>query len=294
MLDAGGPADGEEHGARGDLAGRGAAAVGDLDRVTAAAEALDPGAGVHAHVAGPEGRRQFRRNGGIGGRHQRGPGLEQADVDAQVVQDGRDLAAGIGPAHDGGLGGQRRQEGNVLVGERQVRAGNGQAAGVAADGQDDAVRGPGAPVAGGDRVRAGEAGRAEVLDQVDSVPPQMAGHVLLAVGVAGHPLAVGQHRRKVRHGRRPAEAERGPGGPVAGQPGGAGQRPHRCRAAVQAGPADLGRFEHGDLGAELAALRAAVMPAGPPPTTSRLPGLMDTPWAGSRYGHHFAPGHEVP
>ena len=249
VADVGGPADREEHGVRGELAGDRTAAVVDLDRVTVGAQTLDQRVCVHAHLLGAEGPAEFLRNARIGGRHQGRPGLEEADGDAQVVQDGGDLAARVGPADDGGPGRQGGQGRNVLVGQRQVRAGDREAAGVAADGQDDPVRRPAAPVAGGDGVRVGEGDRAEVLDQVNSMPPEMAGHVLLVVGVAGHPLAVGQHGGKVGHRRRAVEAEGGPGRPVARQAGGAGQRPHRRRAAVQAGAADLARFEQGDLGA---------------------------------------------
>src|SRR5215468_2306993 len=46
---------------------------------------------------------------------------------------------------------------DVLVGERVPGAGDGQPAGMPAHGDDDAVRGPGAPVIGGHGMRAGEA-----------------------------------------------------------------------------------------------------------------------------------------
>ena len=69
--------------------------------VTTGMQTLDERAGVHVHVPAAEGTAQFSRNGPIGRWHQRGPGLEQADADAQVVQDGGDLAAGVGPADHG-------------------------------------------------------------------------------------------------------------------------------------------------------------------------------------------------
>jgi hypothetical protein len=124
-----------------------------------------------------------------------------------------------------------------------------------ADREDDAVRRPAAPIAGGHGVRAGEANRAEVLDQVDALPAQMAGHVFLVMGVAGHPLAVGQHGGQVGHRGRTLETEGGPRRPVTCQAGGPRQRADRCRAAVQARAAQLPRFEQGDVRAELAGLQ---------------------------------------
>jgi len=105
-------------------------------------------------------------------------------------------------------------------------------------------------------MRVDEANWAEMLIQVNSAPPDVAGHVPLVVGVAGHPLAVGHDGRKIWHGWRAVEAERSPQGPIAGQPGGAGQRPHRRRAAVEARAADLACFEHGDVRAKLAGLES--------------------------------------
>jgi len=96
------------------------------------------------------------------------------------------------------------------------------------------------------------------------VPAQMAGQVLLVMGVTGHPVAVGHHDREVRDRRRAVEAEGGPGGPVARQPGRPSQRPHRRRAAVEAGTADLTCFEQGDLRAELAGLERSSDPGRPP------------------------------
>jgi hypothetical protein len=191
------------------------------------------------------------------------PGLEHGDVGPEVLEDGRDLAACVGAADDRGPSGQAGQGRDVLVGERQVGAGDREPARVPADGQDDAVRGPGAPVVGGHRVRPGETDRAQVLDQVDALPADMPGHVLLVVGVAGHPLAVGQHGGQVGHGGGTAQAEGGPRRPVAREAGGAGQRADRRRAAVQAGAADLVGFEQGDPRAELAGLQGRGDPGGP-------------------------------
>ena len=139
--------------------------------------------------------------------------------------------------------GRLSQRTDVLVGERQFGAGDRETGRVPADGEDDPVRGPGPPVARGHRVRPGEADRAEMLDQVDAVPADVARDVLLLVGVAGHPLAVGQHRGQVGDRRRAGQAELRPGRPVTGQPGRARQRPYRRRPGVEAGPADLGRLE---------------------------------------------------
>ena len=96
-------------------------------------------------------------------------------------------------------------------GQRQVGAGDREPGRVPADGQDDPVRGPGPAVARGHRARPGEADRAEMLDQVDAVPADMARHVLLLVGIAGHPLAVGKHGGQVGDGRRTGQAELRPG-----------------------------------------------------------------------------------
>ena len=199
----------------------------------------------------------------VGGRDQDRPGLEHGDVGPEVLEDGCDLAAGVGATDDRGPPGQAGQGRDVLVGERQVGAGDRELAGVPADGQDDAVRGPGAPVAGAHRVRAGETDRAQVLDQVDALPADMPGHVLLVVGVAGHPIAVGQHGGQVGHGGGAAQAEGGPRRPVAGQPGGPGQRADRGRASVEAGSADLVRLEQGDPRAEFAGLQGRGDPGGP-------------------------------
>jgi hypothetical protein len=86
------------------------------------------------------------------------------------------------------------------------------------------------------------------------VAEEVAGHVLLVVGVPGHPLAVGHDGRQVGYGRGTLEAECGPRGPVARQAGRACEGAHRCRSAVEAGAADLGCFEQGDLRAEFAGL----------------------------------------
>src|SRR5690349_22325976 len=58
-------------------------------------------------------------------------------------------SAGIGSADDGDLVGEGGQGGNVLVGERELSAGDRETADVAADGHDDVVGRPAAPVAGG-------------------------------------------------------------------------------------------------------------------------------------------------
>ena len=264
VIDVGGPADGEEHGARNQLASCCAMAVVDVDSSTVGAERLDHRARMHVHALGAEGMAEFGGNAEIGGGYEGGPGLEQADGDTQVVQDRGDLAAGIGSADHGDVVGKGGQGGNVLVGQRKLSAGDRETARMTAHGQDDAVRRPGALVGGGDRVRVDETDRAEILNEVDSVPPEMTSHVLLVVGVPGHPFGVGHDGGKVRHWRRAVEAESGPGGPVARQAGRAGQRPHRRRAPVEAGATDLACFEQGDLRAKLAGLKGGGDPGWPP------------------------------
>src|ERR1039457_7157165 len=59
------------------------------------------------------------------------------------------------------------------------------------------------------------------------------------------------------------ETERGPGRPVPRQAGRAGQCSYRCRAAVEAGAADLACFEQGDLCAKLAGLESGGDPGWP-------------------------------
>ena len=129
---------------------------------------------------GAEGADKFRRNAGIGGGYEDRSGLEQADDGAEVIENGRDLTAGVGTADDRDPAGEAAQGRDVLVGEREVSAGDLEPARVTADGQDDAIGGPGARAVGGQRVRVDEADRAEVLHQVDPMPAQMAGQSFLS------------------------------------------------------------------------------------------------------------------
>ena len=62
----------------------------------------------------------------VGGRDQDRPGLEHGDGGPEVLEDGRDLAAGVGAADDRDPPGQAGQGRDVLVGERQVGAGDRQ------------------------------------------------------------------------------------------------------------------------------------------------------------------------
>jgi len=103
-------------------------------------------------------------------------------------------------------------------------------------------------------VRAGEPDRAEVLGQFDPVVAQVTGDVLLVVGVAGDPGAVGQDGVEVGHRSEAFQAEALPRGPVPGQPGGPGQGADRRRSPVQVGPPDLPGFEQRDVGTELSRL----------------------------------------
>jgi hypothetical protein len=198
----GGPADGEKHGIGAQVSRCRAAAVVDADGLAVDAERLNQRVCVHVHIPGAESAAKFGRNVGVGGGYEDGSGFEQADRGAEVIENGRDLAAGVGTADDRDPPGEAVQRRDVLVREREVSAGDLEAARVTADGHDDAVGGPGARAVGSQRVRVGEADRAEVLHQVDPVSAQMAGHVLLVVGVTGHPVAVGDHDGKVRDRRR--------------------------------------------------------------------------------------------
>jgi hypothetical protein len=179
-----------------------AAAVVDADGVAVDAERLDQRVRVHVHIPGAESAAKFGRNAGVSGGYEDGSGFEQAHRGAEVIENGRDLAAGVGTADDRDPAGKAVQGRDVLVGEREVSAGDLEPARVTSDGQDDAVGGPGARAVGSQRVRVDEADRAEVLHQVDPMSAQMAGYVLLVVGVTGHPVAVGDHDGKVRDGRR--------------------------------------------------------------------------------------------
>ena len=252
LAGAGGPADREEHGVRERPARGLAAAVIDADRSFRPTQARDEGARDHGHPPAAERAAKLRRHVLVGGRDQDGAALEQGDGSAKIGEDGRDLAAGIRAADHRDPARQAGQGRDVLVSERQVGAGDRKTGRVPADGQDDAVRGPGPAPVRGQRARPGEADRAEVLDQVDAAPSDMAGQVLLVMGVAGHPLAVGEHGGQVGNGRLAGQAEGCPGGPVTRQPGRARQRPHRRRAGVEAGPANLSRLEQGDPRAEFA------------------------------------------
>ena len=258
-----GPADGEEHGVGDELAQLRATPVVHPDGVPVRPERLDPCAGVRWHTLSPEGPAELGGNTGIGGRNEHRPRFEQGHGGPQVLEDRGDLAAGVGPAdHRDPFreGGQGR---NVLVGERQVSTGDRQPGRVAADGQDYPVRGPGTRTRRGHRMRVGEAGRAAILDQIDAMPPEMAGQVFLVVGVAGHPIGVGHHDRQVGHRPGTFQAENGPRGPVARQPGRAGQGAHRRRPAVEAGAANLPRLEQGDLGAQFTGLQGRGDPGRP-------------------------------
>ncbi len=72
-----------------------AAAVVDADGGTVRAERLNQRVRVHVHVLGAEGAAKFGRNAGIGGGYEDRSGFEQADRGAEVIEDGRDLTAGV-------------------------------------------------------------------------------------------------------------------------------------------------------------------------------------------------------
>ena len=143
VAEAGGPADGEEHRVGDQVILIGATAVIHPDGAAVTAERLDQGLRVHVHAAGAEGVDQVGRHAGVGRGDQAGAGLEQGDADAEVLENGRHLTAGVGAADDRHPAGQAGQGRDVLVGERELRAGNPEPARVSADGHDDAVGGPG-------------------------------------------------------------------------------------------------------------------------------------------------------
>ena len=106
-------------------------------------------------------------------------------------------------------------------------------------------------------MRADEVDRAQLLNEVDALPTEMAGRVFLIAGVAGHPLAVGQQGRQVRHRCGTLQAEGRPRRPVTCEAGSAGQRTNGSRAAIETRAADLARFEQGDVRAEFAGLQGS-------------------------------------
>src|SRR6185437_5549067 len=242
VLEVGGPADGGEGGLRRGAFGGAAAGEMNDDLLAAAFQCLDAGAVDDLDALGLERSAQRGGNAGIGAGHEPGAGFDEPDMGSQVGEDRGDLAAGVGSADDRDLLRKGFESPDVFIAECEIAARDRQRGRAAADRDDDAVRVPAAAVRGAHGVRAGEPDGAKVLVQVDPVVAQVAGDVLLVVGVARDPGTVGQDRFEV--GDRPGafQAEALPRGPVPGQPGGPGQGTDRRRPAVQAGPPDLPGF----------------------------------------------------
>ena len=135
---------------------------------------------------------ELGRDAEVGVRHNGWARLEQADMAAEVGEDGSDLTARVGSADHRDRCGQDLEGSDVAVGEGQLVSGDGQAAGVPADGKDDVISPPTATIAGSQRVRVGKLDRAKVFDEVDPMTPQLVGQVFLLKDVAGDPVAVGQ------------------------------------------------------------------------------------------------------
>ncbi len=98
---------------------------------------------------------ELSRDAGIGVRDDCRARLEQADTTTKVGEYGGDLAPRISRPHDGGCCRQNLEGSNVVVGEGKLAPGDGQSAGVSADGQDDPLGPPTASIACGQCVRVG-------------------------------------------------------------------------------------------------------------------------------------------
>ena len=183
--------------------------------------------------------------------HDPGRVLDERDLAAEVGQDRRELAAGVGRADDADPVGQGGQAAQVLIGQAELGSGDRQSPGLTADGDDDPIRSPRAAVGRGDRVGVDEPGVAGLFDEVDPGGADVVGDALAFIEVGGHPLGIGQGGGDVDLGPWPAQTERFPRTPVPHQACGASQRAHRCRAAVEGGAADPPPLDERDLCAQL-------------------------------------------
>ena len=126
---------------------------------------------------------------------------------------------------------------------------------------------PGSAPCAGRRTTAGPA----CLDQLDAATADEVGQPLGARGRSRRPgRRLSSAAAMSTCGRIAAQAELVPRAGVAHQPGGPGQRADRTGTLVQAGAAEPLGLDERDLRAELTACSAAVVPAGPPPSTSTL------------------------
>jgi hypothetical protein len=181
--------------------------------------------------------------------------LEERDPTAEVGQDRRELAAGVGGPDDAHVAGQGGQASDVLEGEGMLRPRNREARGAAADGDDDPVCAPGSAVRRGDRHRVDEPCVARPLDDVDAHRADAVGHVLALVRVAGDPLGIGKRRGEVDLRSGSAQAERLPRTPVPDEPRRSGQRADRRGTIVQRGSANPAPLDERDLGSQLRGLK---------------------------------------
>jgi hypothetical protein len=191
VLKVGGPADGGEYGAGLSSFIRAAAGEVDDNLLAAAFEGLDRRAGDDLDAFGLERPAQRRGNTGISGGNQPRASLEQPDISSEVGKDRGYLAACVGSADDRDLRRQGCEAPDVLVGQRELAAGDRQRSRTTANRHHNAVRAPAAAVFGTHGVRAGEPDGAEVLDQVDPLVAKVTCDVLLIVGVPDDAGAVG-------------------------------------------------------------------------------------------------------
>jgi hypothetical protein len=123
------------------------------------------------------------------------------------------------------------------VREGQLSAGDGQASGVAAHADDDAVRFEAPPVGKAHRALPHEPCRAGLLVDGDAHALQVMAELLLLVQSIDDALRLGQERGEVDLGRGQLDAVGRSLGRVAYQTGGTGQDAGRSAAVVRAGAA---------------------------------------------------------
>ena len=157
---------------------------------------------------------QGHRNVDIGSRHDPGRVLDERDFAAEVRQDRRELAAGVGCPDDADPVGQGGQAAHVLIGQAELGPGDRQSPSPAADSDDHPISGPFAAIGRGDSVGVDEPGVAGLFDEIDAGGADVIGEPFAFIQIVGHPLGVGEGGAEVDLGPWPVQTERLPRAPV--------------------------------------------------------------------------------
>ena len=165
------------------------------------------GAGAHDDSPGLESSAQLGGHAGVSTRQDLRTRLDQKHVDTEIGQDRCDLTSRVRCSHHCDLSRKRTQGTEVVVAQGQFRPGDRECRGTPADGNDDPISPPLAPVSPVNGVRIAELHRPQMLEELDPLSSDIVGNSLLVVGVAGHPVTVAQHRREVGLRWFPTQAE---------------------------------------------------------------------------------------